>query len=64
MKYRPAHTAAETKEFSELKNILNTRGFFISEETQRWNYLFDKLAKKVLPELMQISEVGRLEISN
>ena len=64
MEYKPAHTPEEAKEFSELKGILNTRGFLIGEETQRWDFLFKKLANKVLPELKLIGETGRLEISN
>jgi hypothetical protein len=64
MEYKPAHTKEEAQEFSELKGILNTRGFLIGEETQRWDFLFKKLANKVLPELAKISELGRLEISN
>jgi hypothetical protein len=64
MEYKPAHTPEEAREFSELKGILNTRGFLIGEETQRWDFLFKKLASKVLPELAKISEIGRLEISN
>ena len=62
--YEPAHTAAEAKEFKLLKYTLNERGFLIGEETKRWNYLFDKLAAKVIPALNKISELGELEISN
>jgi hypothetical protein len=63
-KYQPAHTSREAEEFKELKHILNSRGFLISEETIRWNYLFNKLAARVIPALNEIGEIGRLEISN
>jgi hypothetical protein len=63
-KYKPAHTEEEAKEFRELKHILNDRGFLIGEETERWKYLFDKLAARVIPALNEIGELGRLEISN
>jgi hypothetical protein len=64
MEYTPAHTIKEAEEFKELKHILNDRGFLINEETKRWNYLFDKLAAKVIPALNEIGELGRFEISN
>jgi len=64
MNYKPAHTPEEAKEFRELKGLLNSRGFLIGEETKRWNYLFDKLAAKVLPALTELGEVLRLEECN
>ena len=64
MEYKPAHTEEEAKEYSELKVLLNYRGFLLPEESKRWNYLFNKLANKVIPELVLIGETGRLEISN
>ena len=60
-KYKPAHTSKEAEEFKELKHILNSRGFLLSEETIRWKYLFDKLAARVIPALNEIGEIGRLE---
>jgi hypothetical protein len=62
-KYKPAHTAAEAKEFKELKYTLNDKGFLIGDETKRWSYLFNKLIA-IIPALNQIGELGRLEISN
>ena len=59
--YKPAHTSKEAEEFKELKHILNSRGFLLSEETIRWKYLFDKLAARVIPALNEIGEIGRLE---
>jgi hypothetical protein len=64
MNYVPAHTPEEAKEFRELKGLLNSRGFLIGEETKRWNYLFDKLAAKVIPALTELGEVYRLEDCN
>jgi hypothetical protein len=63
-KYKPAHTSKEAEEFKELKHTLNSRGFLLNEETKRWNYLFNKLAARVIPALNEIGELGRLEISN
>jgi hypothetical protein len=64
MNYTPAHTTKEAEEFKELKHILNERGFLINEETKRWDYLFNKLAARVLPALNEIGELGRLEFCN
>jgi len=64
MEYKPAHTPEEAKEFSELKRLLNTRGCLMGSETRRWNYLFDKLAAKVIPALTELGEVCRLEDCN
>jgi len=64
MEYTPAHTPEEAKEFRELKEILNTRGCLMGSETRRWNYLFDKLAAKVIPALTELGEVCRLEDCN
>jgi hypothetical protein len=61
-KYQPAHTSREAEEFKELKNILNSRGFLINEETKRWEYLFNTLAAR-LTILTEIGELG-LEILN
>jgi hypothetical protein len=63
-KYKPAHTSKEAEEFKELKHTLNSRGFLLNEETIRWNYLFKKLAARVIPALNEIGEIGRLEESN
>jgi len=64
MEYKPAHTPEEAKEFRELKELLNSRGFLIGKETRRWTYLFDKLAAKVIPALTELGEVCRLEDCN
>jgi 5-formaminoimidazole-4-carboxamide-1-beta-D-ribofuranosyl 5'-monophosphate synthetase len=44
-------TREEEIEFSKLKHIKCERGFFLPKEQERWNRLFDKLARRVLPAL-------------
>lgn len=57
-------TDQERQEFSTLKQIRSQRGFFLEQEKIRWNYLFDKLAKKVINRIKQEENACRIIDSN
>lgn len=57
-------TPNEKQEYLNLKYIRCERGFFLPDETKRYNKLFDKNAQEFINKMKKIEETNRLIMSN
>lgn len=52
-------TPEEKQEFNQLKRVRCSRGFFLPNEEQRYNVLWDKNAKGVVETLQQFDRIAK-----